>query len=69
MKKRTENGQYEDWLKEVNGRSGDKLGGNRSLAQRGDSGESKTKTVLREREMEMHREGIEQIMNTEGGQE
>lgn len=67
-KKELKNCQYEDWLKGVNERSGDKLGGNRSLAQRGDSGESKTKTVLREGEMEMHKEGIEQIMNTEKGE-
>lgn len=45
-KKELKNGQYEDWLKGVNGRSGDKLEGNRRLAQRRDSGESKTKTVL-----------------------
>lgn len=38
------------------------------MAQRGDSGESKTKTVLREGEIEMYREGIEQIMNTKGGE-
>lgn len=38
------------------------------MAQRGDSGESKTKIVLQVGKIEMHREAIEQIMNTEGGQ-